>query len=197
MELNKAIKNRRSVRKYLSKDVPLKTILELVYAAHQAPSSGNLQNWDFIIVKDQKTKQKIAEACLDQTWMSEAPVHIVICSDRERIQSFYEKHKNKYSIQNCALATQNLMLRAHSLKLGACFVSGFSKMSLKRHLEIPENSEPEAIITLGFPAEKPLTKRSNLENHTFFETYGNRRADKSLWPIADKLKSLFSKFKKN
>ena len=196
MEVSKAIKERRSIKKYLNKDVPLRTILELIDAAHQAPSSGNLQNWRFIIVKNQKTKERIAEACLDQTWMSEAPVLIVICSDREHLRSYYEKHTNTYSIQNCALAAQNLMLRAHSLKLGTCFVSGFSKMAIKSELEIGEGIEPESVIAIGFPTEKPVSKRSNLEMFTFFEKYKNRRADKSIYPLADKLKSLFSKIKK-
>ncbi|MBU2639656.1 MAG: nitroreductase family protein [Nanoarchaeota archaeon] len=196
MELNKAIIERRSVRKYLDKDIALRDLLELIESAHYAPSSGNLQNWRFIIVKNPELKKKIAEACLDQSWMTEAPVHIVICSDRAHIQSFYEKHKNKYSIQNCALAAQNIMLKAHSLKLGTCFVSGFSKLALKRALEIPESSEPEAIITLGYPSETPKCKRNNIETYTYFEKYGNKKADKELWPFAAKLKSLFSKFKK-
>lgn len=196
MDISKAINERRSVKKYLNKDVPLKTIIELIDSAHQAPSSGNLQNWRFIIVKNQKTKEEVAEACLDQTWMNEAPVLIVICSDRDHLRSYYEKHTNTYSIQNCALAAQNIMLKAYSLKLGTCFVSGFSKMSLKRALDISEGIEPESVIAVGFPAENPVSKRSNLEMITFFESYGNRRADKSIYPLADKLKSLFSKLKK-
>jgi nitroreductase len=193
MEVSKTIRERRSVRKYLPKNVPLKQILEVIDSAHYAPSSGNLQNWDFIIIQSKETKCKISEACLNQDWMIDAPVHIVICSDRERLQSFYERHKNTYSIQNCALAAQNLMLRAHSLKLGTCFVSCFSKTALKRILNIP--TDPEAVITLGYPSEKPIAKRSNLENCTFFETHGNRKADKSIWPLKNTLKSLFSKFK--
>ncbi|MBS3157619.1 nitroreductase family protein [Candidatus Woesearchaeota archaeon] len=196
MEVLKAIKERRSIKKYLNKDVPLKTVLELIDAAHQAPSSGNLQNWRFIIVKNQKIKQEIAEACLDQTWMSEAPVLIVICSDREHLRTYYEKYTNTYSIQNCALAAQNLMLRAHSLKLGTCFVSGFSKMALKRALKITEGIEPESVIAIGFPTENPVSKRTSLEMITFFESYGNRRTDKSIYPLGDKLKLLFSKIKK-
>ncbi|MAG52787.1 MAG: nitroreductase [Nanoarchaeota archaeon] len=196
METSKCIKERRSINNYLDKDVPLRLILELLDAAHQAPSSGNIQNWRFIIVKNKKTREEIAECCLSQTWMCQAPVHIVICSDREHISSFYEKHKNTYSIQNCAMAAQNLMLKAHSIKLGTCFVAGFSKMTMKRILEIKEGSEPEGIITVGYPAEKPTSKRGLLENYTFFETYSNRRADKSLWPLNKKIKDLFSKFKK-
>ncbi len=196
MQTEKAIKERRSVKKYLNKEVPLKHVLEVIDAAHYAPSSGNLQNWSFIIVKNQKTKEKISNCCLEQTWMQEAPVHIVVCSDRERLRKFYEQHTNTYSIQNCALAIQNLMLRAYSLKLGTCFVSGFSKMSLKHILNIPEGVEPEAVITLGYPAEKPLSKRTHIEVFTFFERHGNRRIDKSIYPLGDKLKSLFFKLKK-
>ena len=196
MNITEAIKRRRSIKKYLDKEISLRLILDLIDAAHYAPSSGNLQNWKFIIVQNQKTREEIAECCLGQTWMREAPVHIVICSDRDHLRSYYEKHTNTYSIQNCAMAAQNLMLRAYSLKLGTCFVSGFSKMGLKRILKISEGAEPEAVITVGYPEEVPIAKRSNLENCTFFETYGNRRADKSIYPLANKLKNLFSKIKK-
>ena len=91
------------------------------------------------------------------------------------------------------------MLKAQSLKLGTCFVAGFSKMLIKRVLDIPPGSEPEAIITIGYPSEKPVSKRSHIETCTFFEKYGNRRADKSLFPLGKHIKSikdLFSKFKK-
>jgi nitroreductase len=131
--------------------------------------------------------------------MCEAPVLIVICSDREHLQSFYEENKNTYSIQNCSVAAQNLMLRAHSLKLGTCFISGFSKMNMRRVLNIPAGSEPEIIISLGFPAEKPKSKRTPIETQVYFEEYGNKRTDKSMWPLGNKiknLKELFSKIKK-
>jgi nitroreductase len=198
MEVTKTIEERRSIKKYLNKEVPLKIILDLIDAAHYAPSSGNLQNWRFIIVKDNKTKQKLAESCIEQLWMCEAPIFIVICSDREHLQSFYEQHKNTYSIQNCAIAAQNIMLKAHSLKLGTCFVAGFSKMQIKRILDISEGVEPESIVTVGYPAEKPKSKRSKIETFTFFEQYGNKKTDKSIWPLGKhvkNIKDLFSKFK--
>ena len=118
MDVEKCIKERRSIRRYSDKKVSLSDILDIINCARYAPSSGNLQNWCFIIVKDKKTKSEIVDACLGQDWMHDAPVFIVICSNREKIASYYEKHKNKYSIQNCALAAQNLMLKAHSLGLG-------------------------------------------------------------------------------
>jgi len=197
MDVSKAIKDRRSIKNYIDKDVPLKLILECIDSAHYAPSSGNLQNWRFIIVKKKETKQKIAESCLEQLWMCEAPVFIVICSDRICMESYYEQHKNTFSIQNCAIAAQNLMLKAYSLGLGTCFVAGFSKMVVKRILEIDEGIEPEIIISIGYPAEKPISKRHHIDTNTFFETYGNKKADKSLFPISEKIKKLFSKFKKS
>ena len=78
MEIADAIKQRCSVRKYKGKEVKIEDVLKLLNLAKEAPSSGNLQNWRFIVVTDEKKRKEISVACLNQSWMNEAPVHIVI-----------------------------------------------------------------------------------------------------------------------
>ncbi|MCC5994043.1 MAG: nitroreductase family protein, partial [Candidatus Aenigmarchaeota archaeon] len=83
MDVFEAIAKRRSIRKYQDKDVDDKLIGVLLWAAAQAPSAGNLQDWRFIVVRDKKTKELLYNAALKQEHVKEAPVLIVVCSDLE------------------------------------------------------------------------------------------------------------------
>lgn len=197
MEIDECIENRRSIRSYLDKKVHWEKISQLLDAAHLAPSSGNIQNWRFIVITDDNMRNKIASACLSQKWMTQAPVYIVVCSENT-VESLYEERGKKYSIQNCAAAIENILLKAIDLSLGTCWIGSFNDSAIKPLLEIPENVEVEAIITLGYPTEKPISKRHKLEELTFFEKYGNRKRDTSLFPLEKhkkKIKKLISKIK--
>ena len=81
MDAREAIVTRRSIREYNDKSVSLITIEEIIDAGRYAPSSGNIQVWRVIIIKDQKTKNKIARLAMKQSWVSEAPVILIVCSD--------------------------------------------------------------------------------------------------------------------
>ncbi|MEW6063117.1 MAG: nitroreductase family protein [Nanoarchaeota archaeon] len=180
MDLDKCIKERRSVRSYLEKEVEHEKIAKLIYSARYAPSSGNLQNWRFIIVKDSKKRNEIAIACLKQHWMAEAPVHIVVCNKVEDVKRFYgSKGEFIYSIHNCAAAIENLLLTAYSLKLGTCWVGAFDENAIKKILRIPNDIKVEAIITVGYPKDKEEpAERYNLDSITFFEEWGKYEKDR-------------------
>lgn len=199
MELDQCIIKRCSVRSYLDKQVSWDLISQLIDAAHHAPSSGNLQNWRFVVVTEEDKRKKLAEASLNQTWMTEAPVHIVICSDNRNIKRHYENSSDRFIHENCAAAIQNLLLKATDLKLGACWVGSFNPDMVERVIESKEDIEVIAIITVGYPAEKPISKRHKTEELTFFETYDNRKRDFSLFPLEKhqkKLDKAISKLKK-
>jgi len=179
MDIIECIKTRRSIRKFLDIPVEWDKIGSIVDAGRYAPNSGNLQNWKFIIVLDEETRKKIADACLQQLWMAKAPVHIIVCSEPEKAKRFYGlRGERLYTIQNCAAATQNMLLTAHSLKLGACWVGAFDEDMLKRAVSIPDFIRPQAIIPVGYPAEKvPAPIQYQLENTVFMESWGNKIAD--------------------
>ena len=187
MDLFTCIKNTIQVKTYLDKDVKHKDIAKILDAAHFAPSSGNIQNWRFITVRSKETKEKIARACLDQLWMQEAPVLIVVCSDNSNIQVLYPKKWKKYSRENCAAATQNILLQATSLGLSSSWIRSFNALRLKNILKIPDDVSVEAVVTIGYSNEKPIEKRHKPEELTFFETYGARRRDTSFFPLGKHL----------
>ncbi len=196
MELDQVIKERRSVRRFKKLDVPWYLISECLDAANYAPSSGNVQNWRFVVVKEKGIKEGVVKACEEQYWMMNAPVLIVICSDMVKIgRLFGVRGEALYSVQNCAAAIENLLLKAYELGLGGAWIGAFDEMKLKEILSISDEARPQAIIALGFGddfEEKP--KRELLENVTFFEKYG-QRMDKSrnVTPVVDLIKRNLNK----
>ncbi len=192
MQLKDAILKRRSIRRYKDKDVPVSLVGDILEVAKHAPSSGNLQNWKFVIVTEAEKREKLAEAALEQYWMVEAPIHIVICNDYEKVKDHYGKMGRMYSIQNCATIAQNIMLLAAEKGLGTCWVGAFDPDAVQRELEIPEEMDPEIILTLGYSNEekaKPI--RLDLRYLCFMEKWGNKIKSKTGIPeLKKKLSSI-------
>lgn len=175
------IKKRRSIRKYKDDPVPLDLIGAVIEAAVMAPSAGNQQMWKFIVVQNEEKRKAIAEACLEQYWMSRAPVHIVIVAEDENARKWYGVRGEKlYSIQTCAAAVENLILAAEELGLATCWVGAFEEGIVSRICGIPESARPQAVITLGYPDETPRKKTVHpLERVIFLESFGSRISDLS------------------
>jgi nitroreductase len=183
MEFDEVIKKRRSIRKYQAKKVELSKISQIIDAARLAPSSGNLQNWSFVVVEKQDKKNELAVAALQQFWMQN-PTLIIVCSRLGNIRKHYQtRGEMLYSIQNCAAAIENMLLKAAELGLGSCWVGAFDENAAKRILKIPDEIRVQAIVTVGYSAEKnEAPPRYRLGDLTHFEQWGKSRDD-SLWPI--------------
>ena len=197
MELDQAIKERRSVRRFKKLDVPWYLVVECLEAAVHAPSSGNAQNWRFIVVRNSETREKVVKACDEQYWMLKAPVLIVICSDLTKVRRLFGvRGEALYAVQNCAAAMENLLLKASELGLGATWIGAFDETKLNELLKIDGDVRPQAIFALGYADEyEEKSKREPLENVVFFEEYG-KKEDKirgKLTPITDMLKKGFGK----
>ena len=174
MDIFESIMNRRSIRKYISKPVEDEKVLKIIDAGHWAPSAGNLQEWQFVIVRDPGRKLQLSEAALGQYWIGQASVIIVVCSKDEKVTRIYgAEGKNKFIYYDAAMAVQNMLLTADSLGLGACFVGSFDQVAVSRILKVPDDMTVHAIITLGYPAEKPnVPHRFGIETMTYFEEFG-------------------------
>jgi nitroreductase len=156
MDVLEAIKGRRSIRAFKNQAVPAEIVEKLIDAARWAPSAGNIQPWEFIIVRKPEIKRRLAEAALDQTFIEEAPVVIVVCADEDSSSIGYGvRGKILYCIQDTAAAIQNIHLAAYSLGLGACWVGAFKEEEARKILKIPHGVRPVAIIPVGYPAESP------------------------------------------
>ena len=173
VEVFEAIQGRRSIRAFESREVPEELVERLIEAARWAPSAGNIQPWEFIIVRKQEIKRKLAEAALWQSFIEEAPVVIVVCADEVRsTQGYGMRGKTLYCIQDTAAAIQNIHLAAYSMGLGTCWVSAFREDEARKVLKIPARIRPVAIIPVGYPAETPSPRsRRPLKQIVHYETF--------------------------
>jgi len=173
MDVLEAIKGRRSIRAFKNQDVSAKTVEKLIDAAQWAPSAGNIQPWEFIIVRKPEIKRKLVDAALDQMFIEEAPVVIVVCANEEHSsQGYGVRGKTLYCIQDTAAAIQNIHLTAYSLRLGTCWVGAFREEETREILKIPHGIRPVAIVPIGYPAEAPTARmRKSTSQIVHYETF--------------------------
>lgn len=180
--LDNIIKNRRSVRKYLDRPVPDNLIDKILDTARFAPTVWGHQPWEFVVVKNTETKKQLVKTSGNQNWMLGAPVFIIVCINMKIAGvRFGERGEKLYGIQTTAMATQNILLAAESLGLGACWVAEFSENTVSVVLQCPDYIRPAAIITLGYPAEKPAAPaRQPLEEIVHKEIFGKTKLEEKV-----------------
>jgi len=174
MDVFEAIKNRRSIRKYDdTKPVPKELIEKVVDAARWAPSAGNNQPIEVVVVSDQKKREKMAEVSGYAGCLKYSPIALVVCINLKRSELMYgELGREHYSPQDASAAVENMMLAATALGLGTCWNSLFEKDVVKEMFNLPEDVEPFVILPLGYPLKipKPPSRRP-LEEVLHWETY--------------------------
>lgn len=157
MDVEEAIRTRRSIRRFKKNDISDKIVKEILYLGNLAPSAGNLQARDFIIVRDERIKQELVRAALYQDFIAEAPVVIVVCANLERIAPYGIRGKTLYCIQDASAAIQNILLAIHSKGLAACWIGAFNENEASNILQLPKHIRPVAIIPIGYADEIPMT----------------------------------------
>lgn len=172
MECLEAIKSRRSVRKFKDKPVEKQLIKELLDAAQMAPSAGNLQARDFVVVTNKISKHKLASAALDQSFVEVAPYVIVAVANIERSSRIYRSRGEFYAIQDTTAGIMNLLLAAHSKGLGTCWVGAFDDNAVGEILGLPYGTRPVAIIPVGYSeAEPKAPQRLGFDRIVHWETW--------------------------
>ncbi|MFP3946230.1 MAG: nitroreductase family protein [Archaeoglobaceae archaeon] len=155
----KLIFDRKSIRKFKNDQLTEDILLEVLNAGNAAPTAGNLQARDFVVVRDNEKKKLVAEAAMNQMFIADAPVVIVVCANYPRSMRIYGKKGKLYAEQDATAAIENILIAACALDLGATWVGAFDGSRLSEILEIPKDAKPVAIIPLGYPDEEP-EKRS-------------------------------------
>lgn len=173
------IKSRRTVKYFLPKFVSWENIAKIVDAGRHAPSSGNIQNWKFIVCIESGVKQAVAGTCGEQYEVVQAGALIVVCNEVEKAQRYYgAKGETLFSIQNCAAAIQNMLLEATSIGLGSRWVGSFDEEELKKLLNIPEEVHPQAIIAVGYAKDiPPKPAKYPLETVVYFHKWRRKMRD--------------------
>lgn len=151
MEALEAIRTRRSVRRYTGEPVADDVLTDILQAAMSAPSAGNQQPWQFVVITDRALREAIAQFHPYAQMVPDAPVAIVVCGDL-RLESY-----KGYWVQDCAAATQNILLAAHAKGLGAVWVGIYPVEDRVRRLQqllvLPTQVVPLALVPMGIPAE--------------------------------------------
>src|SRR4030042_995737 len=161
------------VKKFDKKPVDDKLIGVMLYMATHAESAGNLQGWEFIIVKDDATKEKLYKAALKQDQIKSAPVCIVVCADLKKFSlKYHERGEFLYSIQDTSSAVTIILLTATSLGLGSDWIRAFDEDSVKDILELPDEIRPVGIIPLGYAKERvKRDERIPFDRLTWYDKY--------------------------
>lgn len=169
MDVSEAIKQRRSVRAYKSKQVPEEKLQKVLNAARLAPSAHNAQDWKFVVVKDEEKRKKLAEAASDQEFIAQAPIIIAAVSLNPK--EIMGCDVPSYAV-DLAIAVDHITLQAIEEGLGTCWIGAFSQDKVKEILNIPKNYKVVVLLPLGFPADTPSPKiRKELNEIVCFDTF--------------------------
>ncbi len=169
MDCLEAIRTRRSIRAFTKEKVSDEQVRKIIEAGMYAPSAGNQQPWQFIVITDKNMLEKVPDIHPYATMVEQAPAAILVCGDTNLAKS------QAFWVQDCAAAVQNVLLAAHALGLGAVWtgvyprqerVQGFQKLC-----KLPDHVVPFALVPLGHPAQKPGTaqrfKEERIHNNTW------------------------------
>lgn len=181
MKVKDAIESRRSIRKFLEKEIPDSVVLQLIESACLAPSAYNAQPWRFVIIKSKEQKELLKQNNIfKQPFVYKAPVIIVCLADADVFPK--ERFENTFSnaseiggqvgaVRDISIASQNLVLQATELGLGTCYIGLVDREKLKEIFKIPKDFALPFVIILGYPAESPApalrkkTKEIILQNN--------------------------------
>ena len=156
MDVLQAIKARRSVRRFLQKEIPKEILDTFVDAIIWAPSAGNLQSRKFYFVFNQQIKERLVNAAWGQDFIAEAPLCVVGCADL-RIKNHYGNRGSElYTIQDVSASIQNLLLEAQEQGLASVWVGAFQEAEVSEILNFPSYLRPIAIVPIGYAAESSV-----------------------------------------
>ncbi len=181
------LRERRSIRRYQDRPVPRRLVQALLEAARWAPSTHNRQPWRFLIVEPgpqrealaRRMAQRMIADLVDDGWspseaeargrrsvrrLTTAPVLLLLVLNREELDHYEDERRERagylLGVQSVAVAAQNILLAAHHYGLGACWVCAplFAQDIIRETLSLPPTWDPQAFITVGYPAEHPLPR---------------------------------------
>jgi nitroreductase len=156
MEVQEALLSRRSIRKYKEQKISKDDIDKILKAAMYAPSAMNLQAWHFIVIDDIAVLIETIKSIPYAEMLRQSASAILVCGD-----SSVEKNES-WLLQNCSAAIQNILLSAHGLGIGSCWIAihGMDDVykNIKNQFGLPENIVPVSLISLGNPDEEVKTE---------------------------------------
>ena len=156
MDFETVVKRRRMCREFLEREVPQQKIDRILDLASRYPSAGHTEPQEFIVVHNRRMKEDLAHAALDQMFVAQAPLVIVVVSDvRRSARRYGERGVRFFSIIDGAFVAMLILLAVVEEGLGACFVGSFYDEQVQEVLSLPQEVRPIGIIPIGYCAEGP------------------------------------------
>ncbi len=174
MEFFDVINERRSVRKFQNKKIENEKMQKILEACNAAPSAGNCQAYEIVVIRDEKIKKELfAASAYRQHFLVEAPVLLVFCANEKRNHQYGERGKNLYSVQDATIACTFAMLAATDLGLASVWVGAFDENAVADAIGVEnKHIKPVAILPIGYADEKPRkTTRRNLDDLVHKESF--------------------------
>ncbi|MEI6286552.1 MAG: nitroreductase family protein [Bacillota bacterium] len=151
----KAIFERRSIRKYINQPISEEQLKNLLHAAMSAPSAGNEQPWEFVVITEREILDSIQEIHPYSHMLKEAPAAILVCGDLRR-----ERHAG-FWVQDCSAAAENLLIAAQDMGLGAVWLGVYPDPErvekFRNKFALPKEVVPLCLVPVGVPAEIKTT----------------------------------------
>ncbi|MFA5613107.1 MAG: nitroreductase family protein [Methanoculleus sp.] len=171
-EFLRFLKARSSVRTYSGEPLDPDEIEYILASASTAPSAGNREAWDVVVVTDEGIRMDLALAALEQEHIREAPAVFVVCANYVRSMSQYGERGILYALQDSAIACTYMMLAAHARGLHSCWTGAFDENDVRDTLYLPEHVRPVALLAVGrgTPPLRPVG-RMQVEEHTHREIW--------------------------
>lgn len=170
MDVSEAIRNRRSVRKYQTRNIENDKLDRVLEAGRLAPSARNLQEWRFVVVRDGSRRKRLAEAAKGQSFVGEAPVVIAACAT---VTDYVMTCGQLTYPIDLAIAVEHMVLAAAAEGLGTCWIGAFYEEEVKKVLNIPPEVRVVALLPVGYPDESPSPRpRKEMDEIVAFETWG-------------------------
>lgn len=165
MEFFEVIKSRHSVRKFKERPVEEEKLQRILEAANSAPSAGDLQAYEIVVVRDEESKRKLVSAAYEQEFIAKAPLILVFVAHPERSSRRYGRRGAElYCIQDATIATAYAQLAATALGLGCVWVGAFDENEVAKAVGLKGSFKAVSMLPIGYPDEQPKpTPRRKLE----------------------------------
>lgn len=162
MDVEEAIRTRRSIRSWSGRPLERETIVELMGSVRLAPSGHNGQQWELIVVTDRERLERLVPICNNQRHVGEAGAFVFIVTDPSA----------KWIHVDPAIAMDHLTLRAREMGLGTCWIGAFDEARMREFLGIPDGKVAVIGMTMGYPEDDPAPRgRRSLEELVHWESY--------------------------
>lgn len=156
MDYFELLQSRRSIRLYANRAIEPDKLERILMAANQAPSAGNLQAYEIMLIHSPTVKQELARAAGDQEFLGQAPVVLAFCANPDRSAVRYaERGRTLYCIQDATIACAYAQLAATALGLASVWVGAYHDEAVRQTLGISDSLIPVALLPIGYPAESP------------------------------------------